>query len=77
MACNVLDFWMFFFMVFDMFCILVHFGIHFNTLNKVAYWINSNKDAQVHEINSKNTQLYLFLISSTLHYILPKYVVSS
>jgi len=45
--------------------------------NKVEYWINSNKAVQVHEINSKNTQFYLVLISSTLYYILPKYVVSS
>jgi len=28
------------------------------------------------KINSKNTKLYLVLISSTLHYIPPKYVVS-
>jgi len=54
-------------------------------LNKVAYWINSNKVvyrinsnkvAQVHEINSKITQFYLVLISSKLHYILPKYAVT-
>jgi len=32
-----------------------------------------NKVAQVHEINLKNTQFYLILISSTLPYILPKY----
>jgi len=31
--------------------------------------------SQVHIINSKNTQLYLVLISSTLHYILRKYVL--
>ena len=40
-------------------------------LNKVAYWINSNKIVQVHEIISKNTQFYLVLILSMLHYILP------
>jgi len=42
--------------------------------NNVAYWINSNKVAQVHKINSKNTQFYLVLISCTLHCILPKYI---
>jgi len=30
--------------------------------------------AQLHKINLKNTQFYLVLISSTLHYILPKYM---
>jgi len=54
---------------FYMLRILVHFG----TLNKVAYWINLNKVAQIHKFNWKNTQFYLVLISSTLHYILPKY----
>jgi len=39
--------------------------------NKVAYWINSNKVAQN---QLKNTQFYLVLISSTLHYIIPKYM---
>jgi len=30
--------------------------------------------AQVRKINLKNTQFYLVLISSKLHYILPKYM---
>jgi len=67
---------------FYVFWYVAHFGalnkvVYWINLNKVAYWINSNKVSQVHEINSKNTQFYLVLISSTLHYILPKYVVSS
>jgi len=36
-----------------------------------------NKIAQLHEINSKNKQFYLVLVSTKLHYILPKYAVSS
>ena len=78
MACNVLSFWIFFL------CFLICYTFwYWINLNNVAYWINlnkvvySNKVSQAHEINSKNTQFYLVLISSMLHYILPKYVVSS
>jgi len=90
MVCNVLICWIFFLCFFI--CCAFWYWINLNKVvywinlnkvvywinsNKVAYWINSNKVAQVHKINSKNTQFYLVLISSTLHYILPKYVVSS